>query len=204
MVNTDLRHDAVRTIDYGGVKLDTERLIGLFADLAVEGAQALLQQGVQESEISMRRAIDMRYRGQEHTLTVSLPDGPVSGASLAELRRLFDESHQRRYAHSNPDAPVEFVNIRLEAVGLLEKPGLLSHTSGGGEPQPRTTRTVGFREGRQETPVYDRGALGAGATIAGPAVIEEPGSTSILPPGFTLTVDAARNLIIDIPEGQLV
>jgi N-methylhydantoinase A len=205
MVNTDLRHDAVQTIDYAGVQFETDGLASLFAELELEGAQVLLQQGVSEDEVETRRAIDMRYRGQEHTLTVALPDGPVSGDSLAQLRRAFDEMHQRRYAHSSPDEPVEFVNIRVEAVGLLEKPGLPWEANGSPpEPQPHATRTVVFREGRRETPVYSRADFAPGTTLAGPAVIDEPGSTSILPPGFTLAVDGARNLIIDIPEGQLV
>jgi N-methylhydantoinase A len=204
MVNTDLRHDVVRTIDYGGVQLETDQLASLFADLQLEGAQALLQQGVEESEITTRRAIDMRYRGQEHTLTIALPEGPVNGESLEELRRSFDETHQRRYAHSSPGEGVEFVNVRVEAVGLLDKPGLLSGNGGGGEPQPRSSRPVVFREGRQDTPIFHRSELAPGATIEGPAVIDEDGSTSILPPGFTLTIDHARNMVIEVPEGQLV
>jgi N-methylhydantoinase A/oxoprolinase/acetone carboxylase beta subunit len=129
----------------------------------------------------------------------------VSAASLQELRRSFDETHQRRYAHSSPDEAVEFVNVRVEAVGLLEKPVPVAAAKGAqAEPAPRATRPVVFAEGRQDTPIYVRGQLAPGSRIAGPAVIEEDGSSSLLPPGFSLTVDEARNMLIDVPEGQLV
>jgi N-methylhydantoinase A len=205
MVNTDLRHDVVRTVDYGGRTLAVEEVAALFAQLEDEGAQALVDQGVHVGDIATRRAIDMRYGGQEHTLTIGLPEGPLSSGALETLRASFDDTHQRRYAHSSPDEGVEFVNVRVEAIGRLRKPAAAAaSTSAPREPAPRGTRPVVFAQGTSETPVYTRSELDPGARIDGPAVIEEDGSSSLLPPGFSLVVDGARNLLIDVPEGQLV
>jgi N-methylhydantoinase A len=205
MINTDLRHDVVRTVDYGGRQLDADQLNALFVELEDEGAETLIQQGVAASSINKKRSVDMRYGGQEHTLSIALPEGPVDANALAALRTGFDEAHQRRYAHSATDQPVEFVNVRVELVGVLEKPGVVYATGGpdsnGASPR---IRTVVFREGQLEAAVYDRAALSPGARIDGPAVIEEDGSTTLLPPGFALTVDQARNMIVDVPEGQLL
>jgi N-methylhydantoinase A len=205
MINTDLRHDVARTVDYGGRQLDAEQLESLFRDLEKEGSDALLKQGVASRSIDTRRAIDMRYTGQEHTLTIPFADGRLSPEALEALRKAFDEAHQRRYAHSAAEESVEFVNIRVEAIGVLEKPGFASRTDGtrSHRTAPRT-RTVVFRDGRLDTRVYGRTALAPGMHINGPAVIEEEGSTTLLPPKFQLSVDGARNMIIDVPAGQLL
>jgi len=203
MVNTDLRHDVVRTVDYGGRQLEADDLSRMFAELQLEGAEALLEQGVESASITTNRSIDMRYRGQEHTLTIPMPEGPVTDEALARLRRDFDATHHRRYAHSAEREPVEFVNLRVEAVGLLDKPGIAAGANGaGGEVTPSAARSVVFREGRQDVPIYTRTTLHPGARLEGPAVIEEDGSTTLLPPRCTLTVDEARAMIINVPEGQ--
>ncbi len=202
MINTDLRHDVVRTVDYAGAGLGSQPLAQLFAELEEEGREMLLRQGVRQDAVTIHRAIDMRYRGQEHTLTVGLPGGAISDQSLAELRRSFDAIHLRRYAHASEDRDVEFVNVRVEAVGRLVKPGVsTSQQRGGSRPTPRQFRSVAFADGRHETPVYRRHDLSPGVALDGPAIIEEPGCTSIVPPGFGLSVDE-RTMLIEVPVGS--
>jgi N-methylhydantoinase A len=205
MLNTNLRHDVVRTIDYGGRSLAEAEMSEIFGQLEAEGARALTVQGIGNSRITTQRSIDMRYRGQEHTLTISLSAGSIDAASLTSLRERYDQTHERRYAHSSPQEPVEFVNVRVEAVGELDKPGLYpppSLSQNSSAPLPAVIRDVHFKEGLLSIGIYERTSLPVGAQINGPAIINETGSTTVLPPRHTLTVDALGNLVIDVPEGD--
>jgi N-methylhydantoinase A len=204
MLNTDLRHDLVRTIDYAGRQLDKSELVYAFSELEAEGFAELVNQGVDSKHIQINRAIDMRYVGQEHTITVPLSQGEINDQSLAMLRADYDQIHERKYAHSSPEEPVEFVNIRVEAVGILEKPGVFApvaiSANGNTTPIASYIRPVWFREGLLETPIYARAHLSIGSSLDGPAVIIEDGSTTLLPPEFKLKVDNYGNMIIDVPE----
>lgn len=206
MLNTDLRHDSAKTIDYSGRQLDPTQLSAEFQDLEIMGGESLARQGVERDRLSLRRAIDMRYRGQEHTITIPLGDGPVTSDSLKAARDLFDQTHERKFAHSSPSEPVEAVNIRVEAIGTLDKPGIFAGSPNGelkGPDATLVTRDVVFREGTLATPIHMRERLRPGTSLTGPAIIMESGSTTVLPPGFALHVDALRNLIVDIPESSM-
>lgn len=202
MLNTDLRHDVVQVVDYGGRQLDQSELARMFARLESQGKSALLDQGVDSARLIINRAIDMRYKGQEHTLTIALGDGPIDENTLTELSLQFNQTHERKYAHASPDEPVEFVNIRVEAVGELDKPGLYMPKAAGitGDNGAIATRQVTFKQGSLPTALYERGQLEPGTKIEGPAIVTEDGSTTLVPPEFSLTVDDYGNLIIDVPE----
>lgn len=206
MLNTDLRHDVVRTIDYAGRQISKAELVDTFGALEAEGADALVRQSVEREQIQINRSIDMRYKGQEHTITIPLSAGEIDDESLSALRTNFDQTHKRKYAHASPDEPVEFVNIRVEAVGALEKPGLFTPmtvvSNGDTSPAQIASRPVRFKEGVLETPVFDRNELRPGTMLEGPAVVNEIGSTTLLPPQFTLSVDNYGNLIIEVPKDR--
>ena len=202
MLNTDLRHDVVQTVDYGGRQLDQSELAGLLARLETQGTSALSDQGVDSAHLHTNRAIDMRYKGQEHTLTIPLGSGPIDDEMLTDLRLRFNQTHERKYAHASPDEPVEFVNIRVEAVGELDKPGLYTPPAvpGNGVDAAVETRQVTFKQGDLPTVVYKRGQLEPGSKIDGPAIVTEVGATTLVPPEFAFSVDGYGNLIIDVPE----
>ena len=202
MLNTDLRHDVAQVVDYGGRQLDQSELADMFDRLESQGRAALIEQGVEAASLTTNRAIDMRYKGQEHTLTIPLAEGPINDDALTELSAQFNQMHERKYAHASPDEPVEFVNIRVEAVGHLDKPGLYKPrgVSSNGANAASETRNVTFKEGDLPTAIYQRDHLAPGARIDGPAIVTEVGSTTLAPPAFALTVDEYGNLIIDVPE----
>ena len=202
MLNTDLRHDVAQVVDYGGRQLDQSELADMVARLESRGTTALSDQGVDSAHLVTNRAIDMRYKGQEHTLTIPFGSGPIDVEMLAELRAQFNQMHERKYAHASPDEPVEFVNIRVEAVSELDKPGLYRPKAvlSNGVNAAIETRQVTFKEGDLPTAIYNRGQLESGTKIDGPAIVTEVGSTTLLPPGFALSVDDYGNLIIDVPE----
>ncbi|NJP45320.1 hydantoinase/oxoprolinase family protein [Actinacidiphila epipremni] len=207
MLMADVRRDIVQT----GVRtLGTEDDIDAgteaaletsFATLERECAQALRGGAVRYEGLDYQRAADMRYVGQEHTVTVPVPDEPGGAA----LKRAFDRAHGERYGHSAPQERAQIVSLRVSAVGTLLKPDLPKVARGQAEPPAgaRTgSRDIVFTpaEGPLPAAVYARDALLAGNVVTGPAVVEEPTATTLLRPGDTLEVDGFGNLLLTIGQ----
>jgi N-methylhydantoinase A len=148
-------------------------------------------------DVRLVRQADMRYQGQEHTVTVPIPEGRLDEANTAEVRRRFDDAHERLYTF-RLDVPAELVTFRLTGYGTVPKPPLREMAAGGDASAARTgDRMIDFDErGRAEAAVFDRGALGPGAEIDGPAAIEETATTTLVPPGMSATVDRFGNIIV--------
>src|SRR6185295_14231331 len=142
--------------------------------------------------VDFLRQIDMRYVGQSYELTVPAGDG---------LLERFHAEHDRTYGFAAPAEPVEVVSLRLTSVGRIAKPPpqLLEP---GGRPEPKERRPVYFAEAGDyvDCPIYDRYALPAGGRLAGPGVVEEFDSTTVIHPGYAATVDAYGNLILGRQE----
>ena len=145
--------------------------------------------------------LDMRYEGQEHTVKVPLPpDNEFRAGGMTGLQGLFDQLHERTYAHASPGTATELVNLRLSAIVESRKPAILEIASGPGDGSGalKGGRRVFFKDEADaiECPVYERQHLGAGDTFAGPAIVEEWNTTTIVHPGQRLEVDGCGNLII--------
>jgi N-methylhydantoinase A len=176
--------------------LDTSELESTFRELEQQGETELQNEGLPPDHISFLRQIDMRYVGQSHELPVPVDKGPMSDAEVAEMIRRFHDIHDRANGFSAPGEPVELVNVRLTAVGKLARPRLQRQESAGASPSPKTRRAVYFSGEFVDCPIYDRMALGAGATVAGPAIVEEPDSTTVVHPGNRAEVDRFGNLLL--------
>jgi N-methylhydantoinase A len=148
----------------------------------------------------IERFADLRYQGQEHTVTVPIQPDDLNGSSLAGLRARFDAYHEKAYAHALPEHAVEVVHLRLSALGRPLKPDipelpLPDHDPAEAQKSRRPAYFAGF-EAPFDCPVYDRVRLGPGHHLVGPAIIEEWSSTSLVPPGQQLMVDPYGNLIL--------
>ena len=187
---TDLKHDYTTTLLRQVGELDTAELEGVFAGLEAEGRAELEAEGVAADDVSYERRYDLRYVGQSFELTIA--DEDAHGAAAR-----FHDEHERAYGFAAPDEPVELVNLRLTAVGRIEKPAA-PRLPEGRAPEPHARRPVYFAEAGDyvDCPVYDRYALPAGARFAGPAIVEEFDSTTVVHPGFTASVYATGNLFL--------
>jgi N-methylhydantoinase A len=113
----------------------------------------------------------------------------------SELRQSFDLAYAAIYGHHGaPEEEIQLVRLRLSAFGVIDKPKLATVPADAGT-QPVTTRRVYFDGAWHASPVWDRAALGLGVRLAGPAIVEEFGATTVVPPGWTGTVDEFGNLI---------
>jgi N-methylhydantoinase A len=179
-------------------ELDVDEVSGLLAGMEERVADNLRRQGVAASDLVVERAVDMRYVGQLHSVTVPLAE--ISRAGVQAAVSAFHEEHARQYRYSHPEAPVETSTLRVTARGSRAKPDLetLRHSRRDARAvRDDRHRPVHFEgHGWLETRVVDRSRLVAGEEIAGPCVVEELDGTIVLPPGTSGRVDELGNILI--------
>ena len=196
MLATDLRHDLVRTVLEPLEQTDAAWAQARYAEMQGEIAAILPGDGAPVTH----RAVDMRYFGQEHTVTVALAELD----DWANLRKQFDDAHERAYGYAAPDVEVQLLNLRLAIVYPIARPHLPAlepRTSGA---PPFTTRTVYSMRSGEETAfrVYQRDDLRPGDAIEGPAAVEEPGTTTIVDTGDNLSVENHGCLMIQLNASE--
>jgi N-methylhydantoinase A len=209
MLESDIRLDNVRTFNAFIPGVD----LGLFNETIREveerSLQELLQEGVEGERARLLRFLDVRYLGQHHEVTIEIPgDCEIREKHLATIARSFHEAHERLYTYSTPDSPLEIMNLRITAVGAVDKAGFDAggNAPTGDSPDPgdslKGSRPVYFAEqgGFQDTPVHDRSGLRPGLRIPGPAVIEERITTVIVHPGWIMSVDGYGNIVMEVAE----
>jgi len=203
MLFSDLRYDLVRTWFTRLADVSFDAIERVYGALIEEGQKALGASGIEPGRVAVARAADMRYVGQEHPVTVSLPAEVFRRRSREALKRRFDDEHLQRYGTCAPEEPAEIVSLRVTVTGAMKKPPLERIRRGGRAPSlsaRRGRRSVYFAEiGKSvSAPAYARDELRAGNRIDGPALIEEHASTTVVLPGDRLRVDAFGNLAIEV------
>ena len=173
--------------------VDVDELEASYNGLEAEGKESVLAEGVAEKDISYQRSADMRYTGQEYTINVAVAED----IDIAQVIEGFHDAHRRRYGHSSPGAPVEFVNVRVAAIGAVGKfssPGAMYATDH--DKVILGERDAIFEGVAHKTPVVARDRLGTDYTIDGPVIIEEQSATTIVPPGWQVNVDEQGNILL--------
>jgi N-methylhydantoinase A len=203
MLSADLRHDFVRTWVVRLEDAPFDELERIYGAMEADGRRAIAGTSVTPRAITVKRAADMRYVGQEHAVTVDLPLELFVAADRAGIKRRFDAMHELRYGTSAPEERAEIVSLRSTVAGALSKPPRTTIEAGDVRPVATAstgTRPVYFREagGFVDTPTYARAALLAGNRIEGPALVEEHASTTVLGPDDTLEVDGFGDLVIAV------
>ncbi len=128
-----------------------------------------------------------------------MPPGPVTAATLEAMVDNFHTLHERLYSYNLPEANVDLVNLRVSATGALPRHEMSRlPDANGSSPSPESTRKVMFSrsDGYVDTAIYDRGSLGSGAVVHGPAIIEQSDTTTLLTPSYAAKVDGYGNLVI--------
>jgi N-methylhydantoinase A len=198
MLTLDIVHDFSKTLVGKLEGLSRADLVATFRELEDGAGEALIREGVPVEQRQVLRSLDMRYELQEHTLSVPLP-GSLDEADFDDVRRRFDEAHNITYGYQM-SGPVEVVAYRVRAVGSLDKPSKPSvlAASQSREIVVKGRRHAVHREsgGALEWAVYDRDVLLAEDVIRGPAIIEEPTTTTLISPIQQAAVDSLGNLLI--------
>jgi N-methylhydantoinase A len=203
MLVADLRRDFVRTLFCSLADAPFDLLEAAYGEMESEGRQDIERAASPDTEVAIVRGADMRYVGQEHAVYVAFPREMVLARDVAGLKARFDAVHRVHYGYASEDENAEIVSLRCSVSGLMPKPSLPRLQEGGPDPSEAAqtgSRPVYFTQtGRfVDTPTLNRAKLHAGVRLTGPVLVEEYASTTVVPPGDTLTVDAFGNLVITV------
>ncbi|MFG1947008.1 hydantoinase/oxoprolinase family protein [Nonomuraea sp. NPDC048826] len=196
MLEADVRRDLTHPYFRPQDDLDGHHMSQYFAKLEAEALDALAGQGVPPDRRSTRHAVDMRYEGQDYTLTIPLRDArePAEPGFVETVAARYADAHTSRYGHATPEAPVEFVMLRTTGLGSF--PRTTAPAPPVREPGPATVREVIFDGVAHATPVLRRDGLDG--AFAGPAVVVEDTATTVIPPGCLATADPRGFLVLKV------
>jgi N-methylhydantoinase A len=206
LLTTDLKYDAVRTEFQVSDRLDLTRLDRDLVEMERALAGQFVADGLDAAAVSFVRAADLRYVGQGYELRVPVPAGAIDGAALAGIFETFHRLHEAEYGHAFRTSPIEIVNVRVTGVGRMPKIDRPSvpHGHSLAEALVRRGRCVFRVAGKLETletAFYLRDRLPLEQAFAGPAVVLQMDSTTVVPPGWTAVADRNGNLILTALDG---
>ncbi len=202
MLESDIRLDHVRSFSTMIPGIDLVSFNEAIRQLEARALAELLQEGVERERATLLRQLDVRYLGQHHEVTIPIPHGkPIADGHLPGIAEAFHRAHERLYTYATPENPLEVMNLRVTAVGTVDKAGLTRKAPGARDPggARKGERRAWFEErgGFIPVPVYDRDRLAPGNRLEGPAIVEERITTVVVHPGWSLSVDEFENLVME-------
>ncbi len=189
----DVRHDFVRTINQGLLRMDLAETRAILAAQIAEGHRLLAAEAVEVDTVTVHHDADMQFAGQTHVLTVPIARTDFSREELAET---FELAYRERFGVELREMRALVMSLRTAVIGRrrpIALDGLVGTARPGG---PTGTRRVWFDERWHDTPIHQREHLLVGATLAGPAIVEQLDATTVIEPGDRAVVDALGNLEI--------
>jgi len=191
----DARFDTERTVQMTSRRFDAARATTILAELVRNGRDNLASQGYTERQQTLS-SVELRYLGQNYELEVAIDFDEFTPQNIERMWKGFHDLHEARFGFNIPSEIVEIITIKTTVLSVTDKPAFEPLRSSEFRPDPAASRQVVFEEGTLDAPVYDRANLGAGATIAGPALIEEAASVTILRPDHQIRVASNGHLIV--------
>ena len=200
MLETEIRKDFSQAYFTPLAALDHAGLARTLEEIETEAFTGLAEEGIGRDTGRVQHALDVRYVGQEYTLTIPLDSAaePLDPAFDAAIGGRFHAAHQTRFGHANPGAPVEFVVARSTALGDLGRLDPARQPAVADAGYPSATAQVVFEREPRSTTIVRRDDLPTGAAVAGPAIVTESTATTVVPPGATLTVDEVGALVVTV------
>jgi N-methylhydantoinase A len=194
----DARSDRRRSVLLSSRAFDYDRANAVLAEMTATVERDLRSQGY-EGAIEVYRALEMRYLGQNYELSVPVRIDRFAPETIETVWQDFHRRFAERYQFNLPGEPIELVDMAATAVSPIAKPDLPRLAASDAAPVAARSRRVVYEDGAFDVPVYDRAALLAGQRIAGPALVEEAVSVTVLRPGYDLLVDPYGSLEISAP-----
>ncbi len=177
------------------------RINALFKEIEAEGIKHLKSDGFKPSEIDVKRSLDMRYVGQVHECTVEIGNFEINEKTVEKVKEAFHKRHEELYTYSERHNAVEVVNIESTLFGRVAKPKPPKLGKGAtlAKALKGHRKAIFQASGKADkVPVYDGAKLGAGATVKGPAIIEEVTTTIVIEPDWTAKLDASGSYVITL------
>lgn len=200
LLTADIKKSYVKTAISLFEEATPEYINAIMDGLKAEGNAWLESEKVMSDHRKFHGIAEMRYVGQNYELQVEMPTGGITIESLQQMKQEFFKVHEMNYGYYNADAPIQFVNFRCEAIGVVQKPNLTELTDEMVDPSVAEIcrRLVYFEESDLpiECPVYDRAKFGKTERVNGPCIVEQMDSTTVIPPNTYFSVDKYGNLLV--------
>ena len=204
LVATDMVYEYGSTTYQRLSTLDAEALQRRFEELEAQAVSQLREDGIGDDRLLVQRIVEARYLGQGYELRVDVGSGTIDDAWVEKLRADFHDIHEREYSRRFEDSDIEVPNIRVRGIGLM--PALETPDVEAGDESPEAALRLEadawfLVEGelrQMSTRYYDREALRAGNRLAGPAIVNQYDSTTVIPPGVSAHIDRHGNIVIDV------
>lgn len=201
LLMTDLRSDFSSTQLTRLEEATPEGIAALYALLERQALDWFEAEGIAEDARTLARSVDVRYAGQNYEIAVTVPDGPITADTFAQIEAGFLNAHRQLYGFIAEGEAVQLITYRLAAAGRVQKAVFRPEPLEGEDAAHARTgeRDVWMVEaaGFVPTALYEREKLRPGNVVSGPAIIDQMDSTTVVPPGTSARVDAYRNLILE-------
>ena len=199
MLFADLKHDLVRSYRAAGEQLDPERWRALFTAMADEGRRTLVSEGARPEEVEVRYSADLRYLRQIHELNMPMDESLANCPEMDTLHARFDALHERLFGYGLPEEVLEVVNLRVRCLARTPRPELpRARVAGTAPPSPDGARRA-YSPGEmsfRDFAVYRGEILDGGCRFQGPAIVELPQTTLVVPSMFGLRVDEVGSFVL--------
>ncbi|MGH7824006.1 MAG: hydantoinase/oxoprolinase family protein [Candidatus Binatia bacterium] len=200
LLMSDVKHDYVRSKLAGLDELNLNEVNSLFDQLIEQAKGDLRAEGFKDDEMKIEPFLDLRYAGQGYELTVPCTMPPLKKPDLNLMRQRFDTQHEQASGHKAETEPVELVSLRLISYGLVPQaklsPAKVTGRKVGAAKTGERKVYFGKRHGSLNCQIYTRDLFEPGHRLAGPAIIEQLDTTTVIQPGQEATVDEYANLIV--------
>jgi N-methylhydantoinase A len=191
----DFRNEFARTLIRLTGDATADEVGAILDELEGRARQWMDAESIAAEHQSVTFVADMRYHGQGYEIPVAME------RDVGVLEERFNTLHEQLYGFRMPDTPSEIVNLRAIGAGARPSPELPQAEPGGGEPESADHGEILFEGERRPTPIYDRATLAPGQRLAGPAIVTEFDSTTVVLPGYAAEVDRYFNILIRPEEG---
>jgi N-methylhydantoinase A/oxoprolinase/acetone carboxylase beta subunit len=197
LTSADLVYEEVRSLTLAIEDADPESLEQVFAEMAARPRLEIERGGCRPADVLFERSVDIRRSRQPHALNVPVSSGRLDAAGLARIKETYTDLYAQLYGvRSEAPLVVSACRVRARGRGVAHARGVSAASAG--RRAEKGSRQAFFREsgGFIDTPVYERTVLAVGAGVNGPAIIEEVESTTVVPPGWTATIDPNLSLVL--------
>lgn len=208
MLMSDLQHDFVRTYTCQLRDLDIKHFQKLIAEMRSEGLRLLGEEGIPENRVRTVYALDLRYLKQYHEVSVEVSEEEIKKGDLDAMAARFHPAHNRLYGYelSDTNTPVELINIRVQTIGVTEKPRFneepfFGHDASSAKKGDRLAFVPSANQ-FQIVPVYDGALLKHGMRVSGPAIVEQVNTSTFITPEYHMVVDRYGSMTIYLPTKE--
>ena len=198
MFSLDIGRDYVRSYICPLSAASPDAMNTLYEEMVAEALSEFAEFNISKKDVIIDKYAEVRYQGQYHEVEMTFKAGDITSGDIDRLAQEFHRKHEELYTFSMPWVPIEFRNVRLIATVGVQKIGLKRIAAGTEDPSGalKRTRRCCFDGKYVETPIYDSSTLKSGNVIPGPAVVEEPLTTVVIPTGFHCSIDEYGNYIM--------